>query len=128
MKPEDSVKIQFARVHCVPECRVCEVHVPVVANHNVVRRVEPLAFPLCGEHLDSALSVRSRDAAGMGLTGVEIALGIEGVAACPAGITAPYCRSGLSLFLCGGRKLNDPVGGYVGKDQEPGFGPNRSFS
>ena len=69
-----AVEIQLAAIGLIAERRIGEVDVPVAAHHDVVRRVQPLAFPLVGQHLDFALLVGARHAARAGLAGVKPAL------------------------------------------------------
>ena len=78
-----AVKIQLAMVGLAAESGVGEIDVIVAAHHDVVRRVQALAFPAVGQHLDGALLVRAGHATGPGFAGVQAALAIERVAGRP---------------------------------------------
>ena len=79
---KDAVEVELARVHGAAERGVGEVDLAIMAHHDVIGRVEPLALPTRGEHFDLAFLIGPGDAARMPFAGVEPALRIEA-----------YCRS-----------------------------------
>ena len=78
-KMVDAVEIQVLRVLLISERRIGEIDLAVLADRDVVGRVQPLAFVALGDHFDPALFVGARHAAGVGFAGVQPALRIERV-------------------------------------------------
>ncbi len=58
----DAVEVEFAVVVRAAKRGIGEVHMPVFAHHNVIRRVEFLALEALGHGLDLSLQVEPRDA------------------------------------------------------------------
>ena len=115
----DAVEIQFAVVALLAEGRIGEVDVPVLRDHDIARRVQPLAFPRLGQHLDLAVLIGAGHAPGAGFAGVEPALRVEGIARGAVGIGAK------DRDLGAGHPFQQPVARRVAEDQVAVLGPGR---
>ena len=103
------------------EQRIGEPDRVVGLDHDVVRRVQPLALELVGQHRDLAVLLGAGDAAGdRMLAGDEPALTVARVAVGVVGVGAEH--AGLAGFLV---ELHDAVVGDVGKQQIAAFGEIR---
>ena len=116
-----AVEIQFAGVLLRSERRIGEIDVAVAAHHDVVRRVEALAFEARGQHFDFAVLQRAGHAPLAEFAGVEAALGIERPAIRSA-------RFGACFLVARARHpLMQPVHGDVAIEQKSFVGPHGSF-
>ena len=117
----DAVEIQLAVVRLFSECGIGEIDVPRFAHYDIAGRIEPLAFPLVGQHFDLALLIGAGHAAQARLAGVETAVGVEGVAAGAMGVRAE------DFGGMAGRPFQEAVAGGVAEDQVAIFGPGGAF-
>src|SRR5579871_1871 len=85
-------EIQLPRVRLGAESRISEIDVAVMAHHDVVRRIETLAFPLFGKYLNFSFLVGTHYAARPAFARVQTPLCIERIAVSTVGFLAKNGR------------------------------------
>src|SRR4051812_7370204 len=101
---KDAVEVEFATVGLIAERGISEPDIPVLADNDIVRRVQSFAFEFRREHLRVALLVDADHLPCSSFTHVNTALAIKSGA----------CGSGEAVFedlrLPAGHPLDEVVG------------------
>ena len=77
--------------------RIGEPDAAIGMHHHIVRRVQPLAFPVAGQHGDGAIVLGARHAPGQVLTGHQTAFPVDRVAIGVLGRLAKHRRKAIAL-------------------------------
>ena len=66
----NAIERELARISLIAECRIGEVDVPILPDHNVIGSIQSLALPLFGEHFHLALLIQADHTPGLALATV----------------------------------------------------------